>query len=280
MSDEVACGNATPAAEIPVVILCGGMGTRLREATGESLPKPMVDIGGRPVLWHIMKTYAHFGHRRFVLCLGYKGDVIKNYFLQYRLQSSDFTLRLSNDGPPVLHSTDVAEDWEVTFVDTGLTTATAGRLHRVAQHLDAERFMLTYGDGVGDIDLAALLAAHLKAGRLATVTAVRPSSRYGEMDIDLTAGTVRAFREKPTDTSGWINGGYFVFEREVLTRYLDGDPGVMLETGPLQGLTADAQLSLHCHDGFWVGMDTYRDWTELNGLWDRGAAPWRVWDET
>lgn len=268
------------AADVPVVVLCGGMGTRLREATGERLPKPMVDIGGKPVLWHIMKTYAYYGHRRFVLCLGYKGDVIKNYFLQYRLQASDFTLHLSADGPPVVHSAEVTEDWEITFVDTGLTTATAARLARVSQHLDAERFMLTYGDGVGDVRVDDLLRAHVAAGRLATVTAVRPSSRYGEMDIDLSRGTVLAFREKPTETSGWINGGYFVLEREVLDRYVEDRPDVMLETGPLQGLTRDGQLSLYLHEGFWVGMDTYRDWTELNGLWDRGEAPWRVWDRS
>jgi glucose-1-phosphate cytidylyltransferase len=266
--------------DIPVVILCGGMGTRLREATGESLPKPMVDIGGKPVLWHIMKTYAHHGHRRFVLALGYKSDVIKRYFLEYRLQASDFTLRLSADEAPEIHGTvEVPEEWEVTFVETGLTTATAGRLHRVAGHLvDAPRFMLTYGDGVSDVDITALLRNHERAGRLASVTAVHPSSRYGEMRVDLASGSVVEFAEKPTDTAGWINAGYFVFERSVLDAYVESDPEVMLETGPLQGLTKDGQLSLFCHEGFWMGMDTYRDWTELNQLWDRGRAPWRVWD--
>jgi glucose-1-phosphate cytidylyltransferase len=272
--------DLSAAAEIPVVIFCGGMGTRLREATGESLPKPMVDIGGKPVLWHIMKTYAHYGHRKFVLALGYKSDVIKRYFLDYRLQASDFTLRLSEEHGPEVHGGTVAEDWEVTFVETGLMTATASRLARVASHLkEAERFMVTYGDGVSDVDVGALLKHHIAIGRLATVTAVHPSSRYGEMRVDLASSEVVEFAEKPVDTSGWVNGGYFVFERAVLQRYITDDPQVMLETGPLPALTADSQLSLYCHEGFWMGMDTYRDWTELNRVWDGGAAPWRVWSE-
>lgn len=270
------------ASQIPVVLFCGGMGTRLREATGESLPKPMVDIGGKPILWHIMKTYASYGHRKFVLCLGYKSDVIKNYFLDYRLQAADFTLRLSeHTSTPEVHSPPVAEDWEITFVETGLTTATAGRLKRVASHLqDCERFMLTYGDGVSDVDVSALLKQHVASGRMATVTAVHPSSRYGEMRVDLSSASVREFAEKPVDTAGWVNAGYFVMEREVLDRYVTDDPDVMLESGPLPALTQDGQLSLFCHEGFWMGMDTYRDWTELNQLWDHGAAPWRVWSES
>lgn len=267
-------------AEIPVVIFCGGMGTRLREATGESLPKPMVDIGGKPVLWHIMKTYAHYGRRKFVLALGYESEVIKRYFLDYRLQASDFTLHLSKEHGPEIHEGVLAEDWEVTFVETGLTTATAARLARVAAHLtDAERFMVTYGDGVSDVDVDALLKHHLANGRLATVTAVHPSSRYGEMRVDLASSAVVEFAEKPVDTSGWVNGGYFVFEREVLDKFVVDEPHVMLETGPLPGLTAQGELSVYCHEGFWMGMDTYRDWTELNELWDRSAAPWRVWSE-
>ncbi|RZS87394.1 glucose-1-phosphate cytidylyltransferase [Motilibacter rhizosphaerae] len=276
MSESAATAGAD-AADIPVVILCGGMGTRLREAS-EHLPKPMVDIGGKPILWHIMKTYAHHGHRRFVLCLGYKSDTIKRYFLEYRLQASDFTLHLGGDNEPVVHESQVEEDWEITFVDTGVTTYTEARLARVANHLvDAERFMLTYGDGVADVDVSALLQHHLAAGRLATVTAVHPSSRYGEIKVDLESSSVTAFAEKPTDTAGWVNGGYFVFEREVLDKYVEDDPDSMLETSTLPRVTEQGQLSMFQHEGFWMGMDTFRDYKELNGLWDRGVAPWKVW---
>jgi glucose-1-phosphate cytidylyltransferase len=275
----------TPAAEqsppvdvrdIPVVILCGGMGTRLREAS-EKLPKPLVDIGGRPILWHIMKTYGHYGFRRFVLCLGYKSDAIKNYFLNYREQVTDFTLELTDDHRPEFHNSAGDEDWQVTFAETGLLTGTGARLHRVRRYLDTPRFLLTYGDGVGAIDVARLLDRHISAGRLGTVTGVRPSSRYGEL---MTAdGVVEQFAEKPPQT-GWVSGGYFVFEREFVDKYVgDDDPGLMLERHPLQQLARDGQLTLNTHEGFWMGMDTFRDWTELNQLWDAGAAPWRVWED-
>nr|MDT0663689.1 glucose-1-phosphate cytidylyltransferase [Micromonospora sp. DSM 115978] len=261
--------------DIPVVILCGGMGTRLREAS-EKLPKPLVDIGGRPILWHIMKTYGHYGFRRFVLCLGYKSDTIKNYFLNYREQVADFTLELRDDHRPEFHNAAGDEDWQVTFAETGLLTGTGARLHRVKQYLDAPRFLLTYGDGVGAIDVASLLRRHLEGGRLGTVTGVRPSSRYGEL---VTAdGVVQQFAEKPPQTS-WVSGGYFVFEREFVDKYVDDDPGLMLEASPLQQLARDGQLSLNTHEGFWMGMDTFRDWTELNQLWDAGKAPWRVWED-
>jgi glucose-1-phosphate cytidylyltransferase len=267
-------GTRVPgAADIPVVILCGGMGTRLREAS-EKLPKPLVDIGGKPILWHIMKTYSHFGFRRFVLCLGYKSDSIKDYFLNYRAQVADFSLRLSDDHTPRFHNAEGDEDWEVTFAETGLLTGTGARLRRVREYLAGPRFLLTYGDGVGSIDIARLIQTHERGGRMATVTGVRPSSRYGELATE--GDGVTQFAEKPPQT-GWVSGGFFVFEREFADKYLDDDPALLLERYPLQQAARDGELTLHQHDGFWMGMDTFRDWTELNQLWDADAAPWRVW---
>jgi glucose-1-phosphate cytidylyltransferase len=262
--------------DIPVVILCGGMGTRLREAS-EKLPKPLVDIGGRPILWHIMKTYEAHGFRRFVLALGYKSELIKQYFLDYRHLTSDFTLHLGGDHEPVFHNTAGDVDWEITFVETGLTTGTGARVRRVAAHLDAPRFALTYGDGIGDVDIAGLLAHHEKAGRVGTLTGVHPSSRYGEMHVE--GDTVVEFNEKPTLADGWVNGGFFIFEREFVDRYVPEEADVMLESIPLQRLARDRQLSIFEHEGFWMGMDTFRDWTELNTLWDRGVAPWKKWED-
>lgn len=262
-------------AQTPVVILCGGMGTRIREAS-ERLPKPLVDIGGKPILWHIMKTYHHFGFRRFVLALGYKSDQIKRYFLDYREHLSDFTLRLRDGDPPTFLDNEPVEDWDITFVDTGLMTGTGARIKRVAPYLDADRFALTYGDGVGGVDLPALLRAHAGGDRLGTVTGVHPTSRYGEMHVDGSA--VSEFNEKPTLATGWVSGGYFLFERVFVDKYLDDDEHLMLESRPLQQLARDGELTLFPHEGFWMGMDTYRDWTELNGLWDADKAPWKVWD--
>jgi len=264
--------------DIPVVILCGGMGTRLREAS-EKLPKPLVDIGGRPILWHVMKTYRAHGFRRFVLCLGYKSDQIKRYFLDYREHASDFTLHPGDDRP-AYHSSGALEDWEVTFVETGLQTGTGARVRRVAEHLDADDFMLTYGDGIGDVDITALLRTHREHGRIGTVTGVHPASRYGEMRVDDEGSAVVAeFNEKPTLATGWVSGGFFAFRREFVDKYLDDDPDLFLEHSPLQQLARDGELGLHRHEGFWMGMDTFRDWTELNGLWDRGAARWKVWED-
>lgn len=262
-------------ADIPVVILCGGMGTRLREAS-ERLPKPMVDIGGRPILWHIMKTYSQHGFRRFILCLGYKSESIKQYFLDYRHLTADFTLRLGSGDAPEFHNDPGSEDWDVTFVETGLETATAARLNRVAPYLDRSEFALTYGDGVGAVDITSLVAHHRASGLLGTLTGVHPSSRYGEMHVDGT--TVTEFNEKPTLAEGWVNGGYFFFQREFVERYTDGDTSVMLESAPLQRLARDRQLSVFEHNGFWMGMDTFRDWKELNSLWDSGEAPWKTWE--
>jgi len=264
-------------ATIPVVIPCGGMGTRLREAS-EKLPKPLVDIGGRPILWHVMKTYRHYGFRRFVLALGYKSDLIKRYFLDYREQVADFTLTPDSMLPQYHGDAGSAmEDWEVTFVETGLKTATADRLRRVSQHLDGEHFMLTYGDGIGDIDLHHLVRTHLASGRVGTVTAVHPTSRFGEMHV--AGDQVVEFNEKPTLATGWVNGGFFMFRRSFIDKYVEEDPDMMLESRPLQQLARDGELTLNGHEGFWMGMDTYRDWTYLNGLWDSGDAAWKVWND-
>jgi len=269
--------SVTRARDIPVVILCGGMGTRLREAS-ERLPKPLVDIGGRPILWHIMKTYEAHGFRRFVLALGYKSELIKQYFLDYRHLTSDFTLHLGGAHEPVFHNNAGDVDWDVTFVETGLTTGTAARMRRVAQHLDTARFALTYGDGIGDVDVTALLEHHERADVLGTLTGVHPGSRYGEMRVQGT--TVMEFNEKPTLAEGWVNGGFFLFEREFVEKYIpDDQPELMLESTPLQQLARDRQLSVFEHEGFWMGMDTFRDWTELNTLWDAGKAPWKTWED-
>lgn len=265
-------------ADIPVVILCGGMGTRLREAS-EKLPKPLVDIGGKPILWHIMKLYGEQGFRRFVLCLGYKSELIKRYFLDYQAEVSDFTLHMGDGHRQEFHSAFNREDWEVTFAETGLLTGTGARIRRAAAYLgDAQTFMLTYGDGIGDIDLSALLKVHLDGNRTGTVTAVHPGSRYGEMKVDPDLAAVIEFNEKPTLADGWVSGGFFAFQRNFIDDYLDEDPGLLLEKAPLQRLASDGQLSVNPHEGFWMGMDTFRDWTELNQRWDTGDAPWRIWN--
>ena len=225
----------TPTSEIPVVILCGGLGTRLREAT-ENVPKPLVEIGGRPILWHIMKTYGAFGFRRFVLCLGYRSTDIKEYFLKYRANLSDFTVCLKGDHEPTYHNTMGDEDWEVTCVETGLHTGTGGRIGRVEQYVDTETFMLTYGDGIGDVDLDRLLAAHRATGRIGTVTGVHPTSRYGEMKVS--DGLVDEFNEKPTVADGFVSGGFFVFERTFFD-YLSSDGDLFLEDEPLRRLAQD-----------------------------------------
>jgi len=263
-------------ADIPVVILCGGMGTRLREAS-EKLPKPLVDIGGKPILWHVMKTYSHFGFRRFILCLGYKSDLIRRYFLDYREHQNDFTLSLAQDEAPRWHDSTRVEDWDITFVETGLLSGTGARVKRVSRYLDQDIFMLTYGDGIGAVDLDALLAAHAEGGRVGTVTGVHPASRYGEMHVE--GNQVSEFNEKPTLATGWVSGGFFAFKREMVDNYLDDDPELFLEHKPLRSIAADGQLTIYRHEKFWMGMDTFRDWTELNNLWDSGEAPWKVWED-
>lgn len=266
-----------PNSEISVVILCGGQGTRIREAS-ESIPKPLIDIGGRPILWHIMKIYARHGFRHFILCLGYKGWEIKRYFLQYRESISDFSLRLSNEPGMDFHDGFGDEEWEITFAETGLNTGTGARLRRVRRYLRGDTFLMTYGDGVGAVDISALLDFHREHGRLGTVTGVHPSSRYGEMSTEGATGNVVEFNEKPTIATGWVSAGFFAFEREFADRYLDDEVDLLLEHEPLRALARDGQLAMFPHEGFWMGMDTYRDYLLLNQLWDSGDPPWRVWD--
>lgn len=254
------------------MILCGGMGTRLREET-EYRPKPMVEIGGRPILWHIMKLYASQGFTDFIVCLGYKGDRIKEYFLNYEAMNTDFTIEL---GQPRLdyHAEHGEGGWRVTLVDTGIETMTGARVKRAARYLTGDRFMLTYGDGVSDVDVRSLVSFHDRSGAVGAVTGVRPSSRFGEL---LASGDrVRQFSEKPQTHAGLINGGFFVFTRDIL-RYLDDDPGCVLEREPLERLAQDNQLAVFEHHGFWQCMDTYRDFQLLNQLWDSGKAPWKRW---
>ena len=261
-------------AQIPVVILCGGKGTRLREET-EYRPKPMVEVGGRPILWHIMRCYAHFGHPHFVLCLGYKGEMIKQYFLNYRAMANDFTVRLGrNEAVDISAGGDHDVDWTVTLVDTGLETMTGARVKRVAKHLQGDTFMLTYGDGLANIDINALLSFHREAGKLVTVTGIHPPSRFGELQIQ--NNLVVDFTEKPQVSQGMVNGGFFVCQREFLD-YLDEDPSCILERDPLLRLAADGQLAVYRHDGFWQCMDTFREYEMLSRMWDEGNAPWRLW---
>jgi len=255
------------------VILCGGLGTRLREET-EYRPKPMVEIGGRPILWHIMKYYAHHGFTDFVLCLGYKGQVIKEYFLNYEAMNNDFTLRLGSRDEVTYHGAHGEDGLTVTLSDTGLNTMTGGRVKRVARYVRDATFMMTYGDGLADVDLRRVLAFHRKHGRLATVTSVRPVSRFGVLQTD-TGGLVLEFAEKP-NTEGWINAGFMVLEPGVLD-YI-GDDDCALEREPLERLAKDGQLMTYRHEGFFFAMDTYREYLHLNQLWDEGQAPWRVWE--
>jgi glucose-1-phosphate cytidylyltransferase len=255
---------------IPVVILCGGIGTRLREET-EFKPKPMVEIGGRPVLWHIMKIYAHYGFRRFILCLGYKGSVIKNYFITYEAMSNDLTVHLGQQNKLTYQSDHTEQNFEVTLADTGLRTMTGGRVKRIERFIDTDTFMVTYGDGLADLNIAELVNFHRSHGKLATLTASRPPSRYGILDM-ADDGQILRFREKVQ--ADWINGGFFVFNRRVFD-YLDQE--CMLEQEPLERLSADGQLMAFRHEGFWIGMDTYREYEMLNQIWDSGNVPWKVW---
>jgi glucose-1-phosphate cytidylyltransferase len=258
------------------VILCGGQGTRIRDVT-EAAPKPMVPIGPYPILWHIMKLYAHYGRCEFVLCLGYKGYVIKDFFLNYCARVNDLTVDLSQPGSVEYHNRHDEEGWKVTLVDTGERTMTGARVRRVAPYLDGEEFMLTYGDGVADVDLDALLTFHRAHGRVATVTGVRPPGRFGELEVG-DGGRVTAFAEKPQASGGLINGGFMVLGRSFIERYLaSDDPGLTLEREPLMRCAHDGELMVYAHEGYWQPMDTARDHALLNALWEGGQSPWKVW---
>jgi glucose-1-phosphate cytidylyltransferase len=258
---------------MPVMILCGGMGTRLREET-EFLPKPMVEIGGRPMLWHIMKGYAASGFTDFILCLGYKGQKIREYFLHYEAMHCDFTIELGHQDRIALHGSHHESGWRVTLVETGLDSQTGARIARALPHVKTDRFMLTYGDGVADVDLKSLVKFHEQHGKIATVTGVRPSSRFGEL---MAAGDqVTAFSEKPRMHEGLINGGFFVLDRRV-EQYIATDPGCVFEREPMERLASQGQLSVYRHNGFWQCMDTYRDHQQLQQLWASGDAAWKTW---
>lgn len=256
-----------------VVIFAGGLGTRLAEET-DTRPKPMVEIGGKPILWHIMKVYSTYGFNEFIICLGYKGFLIKEYFMQYYLHNSDITIELGKNKLDVHYT--AAESFTVTLVDTGLNTKTAGRLKKVQKYIGNEDFMLTYGDGVADIDLKQLLAFHQTHGKIATVTAVQPEARFGGMDLG-PDGMVLNFKEKPRGDGKWINGGFFVLKPDVFN-YLSGDmDDVMWEDAPLEKLSNDQQLRAFRHQGFWKCMDAMRDKLELESLWQTNQAKWKVW---
>lgn len=254
-----------------VVILAGGYGTRLSEET-VLLPKPMVEIGGKPILWHIMKLYSHYGFNEFIICLGYRGYVIKEYFLNYFVHMSDITIDVSS-GDKVVHDS-YSDPWKVTLVDTGLDTQTGGRMKRVKDYLGGETFMMTYGDGVGNINIAELVEFHNTSKKLSTVTAVEPPSRFGALEI-VDGARVKSFVEKPPETGSWINGGFFVLEPVVID-YIAHD-NTKWEEAPMESLAEEGELGAFRHKGFWKPMDTLRDKNELEKLWASGQAPWKVW---
>lgn len=257
------------------VILCGGQGTRIRDVA-DNIPKPMIPVGGFPILWHIMKHYAAFGQCEFVLCLGYRGETIKDFFLNYEAHVNDVTVTLGAKQGIEFHNGHGEEGWRVTLAETGLTSMTGARVRRIRKFVEKDaEFMLTYGDGIGNIDIAKLLAFHRAHGKILTVTGVRPPGRFGELDSDA-SGRVTEFNEKPQASGGRISGGFFVCRREIFN-YLDERDDLLLEQGPMRNLTHDGQMMLFEHDGFWQPMDTYRDYLLLNQLCEKGKGPWQVW---
>lgn len=257
-----------------VVILCGGLGTRLREET-EFRPKPMIEIGGKPILWHIMKIYAYYGFKEFILCLGYKGEMIKEYFYNYEVLNNDFTIELGDKKNIKIHSNHTENDWQITLADTGDKALKGGRLKRVGKYIDGDLFMTTYGDGVSNVDIQSLLTFHQSHGKLATVTGINPASRFGE--LQLKGNQVERFSEKPKNGSGLVNGGFFVFDKRIFD-YLSCDNNCDLEIGALEKVASEDQLMVYKHTGFWACMDTFRDMEYLNELWARGKAEWKVWE--
>jgi glucose-1-phosphate cytidylyltransferase len=258
--------------ESPLVILCGGKGTRLREET-EWKPKPMVNVGDAPILWHIMRYYACFGVRRFMLCLGYKGQVIRDFFLTYHEKWADVKIKLGKNEVSYVGDGYVGDDWEIVLANTGLETNTGGRVSAIGKYLDTNQFFLTYGDGLANVNLAALVEAHLESNTIGTVTAVRPVSRFGELEIS--ERVVKYFWEKPQISEGWVNGGFFVFNRGIFDYLQNGD--VALEQEPLRQLALDGQLSAYKHDDFWQCVDTFRELEYVERLWASNNAPWKIW---
>ena len=258
-----------------VVILCGGQGTRIRDVS-ENVPKPMIALGGLPILWHIMKYYATKGHKEFVLCLGYKGQIIKDFFLNYESHTRDFSLHLGSAIGVEYHTDHEETDWRVTLADTGLDAMTGARILKIRKYIgDEENFMLTYGDGLGDIDVEKLIKFHLSHGCVLTVTGVRPPGRFGEL-MNSPEGRVTEFNEKPQATGGRISGGYFVCNKKIFD-YLDEREDLIFEDEPMRKLVADGQMMMYEHEGFWQPMDTYRDYLYMNGLVAKGDAPWIKW---
>ena len=267
--EKSAAGKAMP----PVMLLCGGKGTRLRDVT-ELLPKPMVPIGEQPILWHIMKSYAAFGCRRFILCLGYKREAFVDYFMNYHLRTSDATITLGHEPRIIFHKNVPEADWEVTLAGTGLETMTGGRVARAARYLrdDDDEFFLTYGDGVSDIDIGELLEVHHREKRMITVSAVHPSARFGEMIMD--GNKIVKFDEKPVKSIKYINGGFMVVKREFVSKYLNENEDLFFEQAPMQNAALDGNMTVYKHEGFWQCMDTSREYGLLNKLWNEGGAPW------
>ncbi|MDR2496771.1 MAG: glucose-1-phosphate cytidylyltransferase [Tannerellaceae bacterium] len=255
------------------VILAGGFGTRLSEATS-LIPKPMVEIGGKPILWHIMKTYSYYGVNDFVVCCGYKQYIIKEYFANYFRHNCDLTVDLSDDSIQIHDNK--SEKWKVTMVDTGLNTMTGGRIKRIRKYVGNERFLLTYGDGVGDINIRSTVKSHENSKCVLSLTAYKPSGKFGALEIDANTSQVKSFTEKPDGDLSWINAGYFVCEPSVFD-YIPDDDTVIFERAPLENLAKDGKMHAYLHNGFWKPMDTMRDSVELNEMWDSGKAPWKVW---
>ncbi|WP_020620716.1 glucose-1-phosphate cytidylyltransferase [Paenibacillus daejeonensis] len=255
-----------------VVILAGGLGTRIREETYDK-PKPMIEVGNQPILWHIMKHYAHHGFREFIICLGYKGQVIKDYFLRYAMLNADFTIDLQSPSAPRIHNRS-SEEWKITLVDTGPTTLTGGRIKRIGPYVGEEPFMLTYGDGLADIDLRELVSFHQSHGKLATVTATQPQGRFGGLHLSADSQVMR-FEEKRKGDGGWINGGFFILQPEVLS--FIQDDSTTFEKEPLEQLAASGELMAYRHNGFWHPMDSLKDKQALEQYWLTGHAPWKTW---
>ncbi len=257
------------------VILCGGYGTRIRDVS-EDIPKPMIPIGGLPILWHIMKYYSMSNFNEFVLCLGYKGNTIKNFFLNYGTSTRDFTLRLGGESSSIEYHTDFREsDWTITLAETGQNTMTGGRINRIKKYVEKDDcFLLTYGDGVGDINIDELIAFHRSHGKTVTLTGVRPPGRFGELDLE--DHQVVGFNEKPQVAGGYINGGFFVCNKRIF-EFLDSDESLVFEQEPMRRLVESKELMVFKHDGFWQPMDTSREYSLLNTLYNKGAAPWKIW---
>lgn len=256
-----------------VVILCGGRGTRLREET-EFIPKPLVRIGNMPILWHIMKIYSHYGFNDFILCLGYKGDLIKQFFIDFSWMANDFTINLSSNKKNIIYNADNKADWNITFAYTGEDTETGGRIKKIEKYVGDDYFLATYGDGVADINIKNLIKTHKEKDKIVTVTASHPTSRFGTLEIDAN-DIVTSFREKPI-TKDWVSSGFFVFKRKIFD-YLDDNDGCILERKPFETLTKERQKSVYKHEGFYMGMDTYKEVKMLNDCWNSGKAPWKIW---